>query len=211
MSVYIYDDAIVKDLRKITGDNRVTITVAENVYRVMAMLRNDEIKLPLVTLTRTSWSITNERPHSLKHTGLAVNYDELERFYTSMYVIPIRINYLMDIWTVDQRDNDNLLRELIFYYSVNPTLKVTVPYGLNLSHNFNILYDNEIENNSDINQHIDTGEIRRQTISLYVDDAYLWRSNARGITYVDTDGLYLEINHEVMERVGEGSGEIPSL
>lgn len=95
------------------------------------------------------------------------------------YAIPIQINWQLDIITRDRESNDNLLRELIFHYINYPTLEITIPYGLDINHNFNIFFDSDIDDNSDIVNHMNKGEYFRSTMSLYTDDAYLWKSSLK--------------------------------
>lgn len=204
--VYLYDNAIINDLRRIITDNRITITPFENLIRTISKSENDVISLPIVSITRTNWTILSNRPHAMKFDGALsdislVNQEDTK--VTNLQAIPIRINYLIDVWTRTRLDNDNLFRELIFYYSTNPTLKIQIPYGIDANKNFNIIFDNDVEDNSDIINHKNIGEHFRQTLSFYVDDAYLWKSSYRGKTIIDTDGLYLDINNEVREKIGD--------
>lgn len=209
--VYLYDDAIIKDLRDKISDERVTITPYDNLINSLGKSENDEIKLPIISIARTGWSISDSRPHSMKFTGELSEIRNTgignNKEIVNVYAMPIRINYLLDVWTRRRLDNDNIMRELIFYYSINPTLQITIPYNLGAEKNFNIMFGNDIEDNSNIPEHKNIGEYIRQTIPFYVDDAYLWRSNSRGPTYIDInsiDGFYLDINNgQVIERIGE--------
>lgn len=205
--VYLYDDAIVEDLRTRINDERVTITPYENLINSLAKSEEDEIKLPIISIERTGWSISDARPHAMKFTGDISRIEKNPTKVVNVYAMPIRINYILDVWTKRRLDNDNIMRELIFYYSVNPTLQIKVPYGLEEIRNFNVFFGSDIEDNSNIPEHKNIGEYVRQTIPFYVDDAYLWRSDYRGPTYVDADGLYLDINKgSVIEKV-----EIPEV
>lgn len=207
--VYLYDDAIVKDLRKRISDERVTITPYDNLMNSLGKSENDKIELPIISIARTGWSLSESRPHPMKFIGELSRIDEgevnNEKKIVNVYAMPIRIDYLLDVWTKRRLDNDNIMRELLFYYSIHPTLQVKIPYGLDDYKNFNIMFGTDIEDNSNIPEHVNIGEYIRQTISFYVDDAYLWRSDYHGATYIDIfdeDGFYLEINGKVRERVG---------
>lgn len=200
--VYLYDNAIIQDLRRIINDNRVTITPYDNLIRTIAKSENDIITLPIISIARNGWSIRDERPHAMKFTGEFSGLDD-NKDVVNTYAIPIRIDYTMDVFTKTRLDNDNILRELIFYYSTNPTLSITIPYGLTANKNFNIIFGNDIEDNSDIINHKNIGEHFRQTIPFYVDDAYLWKSSISKKTYIDIDNLYLNINDEITEKVGD--------
>ena len=95
---------------------------------------------------------------------------------TFAQIIPIRINYQMDIFTVDKITGDELVRELIFHIMQNPTLTVDVPYNLNMEHKFNLFLESDVVNNSDTIEHVDKGVKFRNTLTFYTDDAYLFAS-----------------------------------
>lgn len=184
MSVYLYDDAIIKDLRRITGDDRISIQPSDNVFDTIARMNNDEILMPLINVSRIGWGMSDARPHMMKFDGAKVSYDPVEERYSRFQAIPIRIDYQLEVWTNTREENDNILRELIWYYSTHPTLMVKIPYGLDIEHKFNIIFDGDVEDDSDIVNHKNTGRCFRQSLSFYVDDAYLWKSSSRGPTTV---------------------------
>lgn len=199
MSVYKYDESIINNLRKIINDDRIYIVPTDNVFSLIARLSSDEIKLPLISLTRIGWSLSDNKSHVLKFDGAKAEFEysdadkeEIESI-KSLQSIPISINYQMDIWTKDRIDNDNLLRELIFYYSTHPTLLVDIEYDLNIKHRFNIFFDGDIIDNSDIVEHKNRGEYYRQTIGLYTDDAYLWKVSSRKPNIINPELLINDI------------------
>lgn len=176
MSVFLYDNAIVTKLRALTENSNIYIVPPNLQFRTIAKLQEDTVEMPFISLNRTGWGLTSHRPHSMKFSGLKAVVNEEEETTSYLQAIPIRINYLMDVWSKTREENDVLLRELIFYFSINPTLEVTIPYGINQKHNFDLFIDDDIEDNSDIVEQLNHGEYFRQTISLYTDDAYLWKS-----------------------------------
>lgn len=82
----------------------------------------------------------------------------------------------MRIYTADMITADALIREILWYYHLHPTLLVNVPHGLNIKHRFNIFFNAEIENNSDIDNFKNNGTRYRHDLSFYTDDAYLWKA-----------------------------------
>lgn len=172
---YMYDTAIVDNLRSLVNDDRIYICPTDNVFRILARLDSDEIKLPIISLLRTNITLLSSQ-HSMRFNGGIAQINELTGDVDRLQSMPIRINYLLDVWTRTREENDNIIRELIFYYSTNPTLEVTIPYGLNIKHKFNLFFDDNVEDNSDIVEHKNRGEYFRQTLSIYTDDAYLWKS-----------------------------------
>lgn len=176
MSVGLYDKAIVNHFRDILDDERIHILPVEHAIRFTAQLTKDDVKFPLISTTRLNYSI---RSSDINFYGLRQGgYQNRNSDGTSTFeqIIPIRINYQMDIFTVDKRTGDELVRELVFHILLNPTLQVEVPYGLNAKRDFNIYLDSDIVDNSDTIEHLDKGVRFRNTLTFYTDDAYLFAS-----------------------------------
>lgn len=176
MSVGLYDKAIIEHFRSVLDDERIHILPVEHAIRFTAQLAKDDVKFPLISTTRLSYSIRTSdiNFHAMKHGGYQNrNSDGTNTF---AQVIPIRINYQMDIFTVDKRTGDELVRELVFHIMQNPTLEVEVPYGLSMEHKFNLFLDSDIVDNSDTIEHLDKGVKFRNTLTFYTDDAYLFAS-----------------------------------
>lgn len=197
MSVYLYDNAIVDSLRSITKDNRIYITPPDNVIRTIGQI-SDNAKLPMISLSRTGISI-QDTPHFMKFNGDLLSINEEERTSKRIQMIPIRIDYLLDIWTKNREQNDNIVRELVFFFMTHSSMEVEIPFDTaNKKHVFNVFIDSQIEDNSDIVDHMNRGEYFRQTLSLYTDDAYLWKSSTRPATEIDVE-FVIKDNTEEME------------
>lgn len=191
MSAYLYDEAIVNNLREVIGDSRISIMPVDNAMQIIPRMNDDKFDLPLVTLTRTSWRIhSQDVNHSAKYEGATSRIYNGEPYMHNVQVqkfqfVPMEISYALDVWTRTRAENDEFIRELFWYYMTSPTLQVTVPYDLNFNHNFTLFVEEDIEDNSDISQHSQHGEYFRQTIRLMTDDAKLWKSSSRQPTTVD--------------------------
>lgn len=183
MSCVLYDDAIINNLRTLTQDTRIYIEPTENVFGTIGKLENsqDHIQLPLISVARTGWSILNPQ-HMQKFDGALLKSDLEEDYTQRIQCIPIQINYVLDVWSKTRAENDEILRELIFYYHNHPEMEVTIPYGADFKHRFNIFFNSDIEDNSDIVEFKNRGEYFRQSISFYTDDAYLWKTSSRPFT-----------------------------
>lgn len=176
MSVYRYDEAIINHFREILDDERIFILPVEYAIRFTAQLQKDDVRFPLISTTRLNYSI---RQSDVNFTGLrrgGYQNRESNGINTFAQIIPIRIEYQMDVFTVDKRTGDELVRELIFHIMQNPTLQVDVPYDLEMIHNFNIFLESDVVDNSDTIEHLDKGVKFRNTLSFYTDDAYLFAS-----------------------------------
>ena len=190
MSAYLYDEAIVESLRNVIGDNRIQIVPMDRVYDIIPRLNDDKLILPLVTLTRTSWSVNvSEANHAAKYEGATAKiYQPSPKFDTNriqkFQFVPMRLDYSLDVWTRTRQENDEFIRELFWYFIISPTLQIKVPYALDFDHNFNVFISDDVEDNSDVAQHQLKGEYFRQTLHIYTDDAKLWKSSERNPTTV---------------------------
>lgn len=174
MSVHRYDKAIVDHFREIFDDTRIHILPVEQAIRFTGQLRQDDVKFPLISTNRLGWSIrTNDINFNALRTGGYQNRND-NGTNTFAQTIPIRINYQMDVFTVDKISGDELIRELVFHILQNPTLQVEVPYKIGMKHVFNIFLDSDIVDNSDTVEHINKGVLFRNTLTFYTDDAYLF-------------------------------------
>ena len=177
MSVKCYDDAIVKRFRAVFGTNNVYVLPVENAIRFTAQLKRDDVTFPLISTRRLGYSIVGDNVnYNAKMTGSFVRRedDNNNTFATS---IPIRIEYQMDIFTVDRESCDDIVRELIFFFLTRPTLVAHFEYGLDIKQNFTLLMNDDIVDNSDTVEHINNGVMFRNTLTFYVDDARLYMNN----------------------------------
>ena len=202
MSAYLYDEAVIADLRRVVGDNRISIMPSQRAFDIIPRIDEDQFTLPLISLTRTGWSIaSNNVNHSAKYEGSLskIEFDCSKRDYDIQRVqfVPMTISYAVDVWTRTREENGDIIRELYWYFMNSPTLTIKVPYNLDFDHHFNLFVESEIEDNSDIAQHLNTGEYFRQTINIWTDDAKLWKSSSRGPTRI---AAHLEIETQDIEQ-----------
>lgn len=202
MSIYKYEEAIILRMRKLTGDDRIIITPSDNINNVIPRIKNDELKLPLIFMTRNSWGLANSRPHGLKMNGHINNnfplmkeptpineYGKIKR----LQVIPIIFNHTFTVLSKTREENDNIIRELIWLFAIDPTFEINVPYTLNIPHVFTLSILNDITDASPISSHSDIGEYFSQSFTTTCNDAYLWKSSEHYPTRICIDG---KINNE---------------
>lgn len=176
MSVKCYDDAIIANFRNIFNDGTISILPVENAIRFSAQLRKDDVDFPMISTTRLGYSIVSSNVNqSAKTIGSFVVRDGKNNNVFAQS-IPIRIEYQLDIFTVDRWTCDEITRELIFYFYQHPTLVAHFDYGLDIDHNFNLFLNDDIVDNSDTVDHADKGVMFRNTLTFYTDDARLFRS-----------------------------------
>ena len=176
MSVKCYDDAIIEKFRSVFNSNTITILPVENAIRFTSQLKRDNVLFPMISTTRLGYSIINDNVNfSAKMTG---SYAKRDGQNNNIFAqsIPIRIEYQMDVMTVDRESCDDIVRELIFFFHQHPTLIAHFEYGLNFDHKFNLFLNDDIVDNSDTVEHINNGVLFRNTLTFYTDDSRLFAS-----------------------------------
>lgn len=175
MSVKSYDDAIINNFRQVFNDETISILPVENAIRFSAQLQKDDVTFPMISTTRLGYSIRNSDVNfNAKMIGSFKGRNGLNDNMFAQ-VIPIRIEYQLDVFTVERAVGDEIVRELIFYFMQHPTLKAHFDYGLNIDHNFNLFLNDDIVDNSDTVEHVNSGVMFRNTLTFYTDDAVLFR------------------------------------
>lgn len=198
MSVYLYDKAIAEVFNDITGDS-IMIQPPEIAIRNTAQLNGDLIQFPLVSINRTGYNLRFEELNfNALHKGGTVRINDNSNISMAR-IIPIRIEYQVDIFTVDKKLNDEITRELLFYWSLHPTHIVHVPYGINIDHKYNLLLDEPIVDNSDTVNHVNDGVMFRSTFTMYCPDAYLWAGKEVQTPKLDISLNIKKVNGELEE------------
>lgn len=172
--LYLYDEAIVNKFKQLFKDSRITIQPPENAIRYAAQLEGDDTTFPLISLNRGNWSIRGSDVNFAQSRTGVLNRVNDNNTLSVMRVLPIRLEYQLDVYTVDRKSNDEIHRELLFYFLNNPTLEVEIPYTLNTSHVFNLMFNDDITDNSDTVEHVNKGVLYRFTSTWYCNDAYLF-------------------------------------
>ena len=176
MSFGCYDKAIIEKFQKLFNTGNVHILPVEDALRFTSQLNRDDVEFPLISTTRLGITIlSSEVNQTQKTTGHLVRRDGYNNNVFAQS-IPIRIEYQLDIFTVERWACDEITRELIFYFYQHPTLVAHFDYGLNIEHNFNLFLNDDVVDNSDTIEHVNTGVKFRNTLTFYTDDARLVRS-----------------------------------
>lgn len=189
MSVYLYDEAIVDRLRKVTGDSRIHIVPPDLSVSFFAQFDKDKVEYPAIVVSRGSTINVNQGLYNqvslLKGQTVRLNSDE--NTVSKIKTLPIRVEWNIDIYAVDRYTCDEIVRELVFYLMTYPRFSVKVPYGVDIDQNFDIVVSPEISDNTDLVEFPNTGEIFRETISIYTENAHLYSSHRQYLTRVAPD------------------------
>lgn len=133
MAIRYYDDIIAAKLKKWIPDNsklRVLKTdETKRLFETKADDTNDKpIKLPFISLSRSNdiellSSIKNFRSFN----GLTIS--KTQESTLQMNVIPIKVEYQLDIYTKTYEEGDEYLRNFLFKLINNPQIVIDIPYN----------------------------------------------------------------------------------
>lgn len=191
MSQTLYDEAIIKKLRFWTQDSKVSISDPDSLFSYRAdASENDKIVLPMISLNRGPIRLlrTGKVPMAKEGFKLQAN----DKKIAHLRAIPIQLRYQLDVYARKRAESDNLVRELVFKLVNNPRLEIEIPYeDSKYTHKFTLTLDDDVEDNSDVAQHLEKGEYYRMTLNIVIEDAYLFDYRAK-----DTVSLDLAVNDE---------------
>ena len=197
MSVSLYDNALIEKLRKWTAGTPIYITSVDEsrrLFEILADTTNDKnIKLPLIALSRPGgYSISNKNKRPL--TFNASTFQITEARGAKVNIIPLDINYQIDVYTRYLEEADEYARNLIFNIVNYPKLTVILPYeDLGIKHDANIRLVSDVDDNSDIPQRLISGQFTRFTLKFNIDDAYLFDVRIH-------DNISITSNAEAIEK-----------
>ncbi len=195
MSANLYDRALVSKLQNWIKDDTITITSPDETKRLFqykADTTNDKpIQLPLIALRRKpTISILNVSKKPLMYDGKLDSYSIESGKTSELNAIPIQLDYNIDIYTRYEEECLEYVRNFVYNIINYPKLTVEIPYNnANIKHNSNIRLLSEIQDNSDIPERLVPGQFTRYTLSIYVDDAYLWNYKIKDIKTIEIEDI----------------------
>lgn len=191
MSVRLYDEALTNKIIEWVKDPNLRVLKPQEtaeLFRMQADLKNDKpISLPLIALSRDTkirLLNTNKQPRTYDgfkiraydNNGNEVVLDKTQK----LNVIPIQLEYQLDIYTQHLAEADEYLREFAFKFVNNPNVVIEIPYNnCKLKHESTVWCDNDVEDNSDIPQRLFPTQFTRYTFHLTIDNAYLFSAPAK--------------------------------
>lgn len=178
MALNLYDKAVVDKIKRWVKDANATITSpgeTRRLFEYRADITNDApIQLPLIAVRRDP-SVTIRNPYKNSKTFDGAVIQATTQRIELLNVVPISINYQLDIYCRYQEEADEYARNFIFNLINYPKLTVDIPYNdSNIIHDSNINLGEELLDNSDIPERLIPGQFTRYTIMFTVNDAYLF-------------------------------------
>ena len=195
MSTYMYDIMLNNKFQRWTKGTDVTYTGPDETRRffeIMADKSDDKsLKFPMICLRRDlgyTIGLYGKRPTS---------FDGFRRDITSLNaknvnIIPITINYQVDVYTRYYQEADDYMRNIIFNIINYPKLEVEVKYrNIDFQHVANILPGQQVVDNSNISERLIPGQFTRLSYSFSIDDAYLWDVRIKDSLKIDLCDLHI--------------------
>lgn len=190
MSVYLYDKALIDAMQEITGDSRIKIVSPDLAIQYLAQVSKDKVNFPAIVLSRGPVRLNDYRNQVAALKGQSAKVDDDNKIVKAR-LIPMRIEWTIDVFAVDRFTCDEIIRELVFFFTSYPRFNVRVPYDLDIDQNFDVLMSPEIEDNSDLIEFTNRGEYFRETLTVYTENAHMFSSYEMYPTKV---GATLEID-----------------
>lgn len=179
MAFEYYDDALAGKLMKWTPTNlQLRVLKPDDTKRLMELKADDsrdkQLRLPFIALSRNNeieLLLNVKNPRSFD--GLALNKTGEKTL--QMNVIPVKLQYQLDIFAKTQAEAEQYVREYLFKLINNPVIKIVIPYnGQEVPQIANIKVLSNVADTSDIPQRLFVGQFTRWTIQLEILDAFLY-------------------------------------
>lgn len=206
--IHLYDESLIKKLKfwtENTAVNVYSVSETERLFQVTADKTYDSnIKLPIICLRRDQgFRILNYNKKPLSFDGMTLRADAISA--RVLNAIPISIPYQIDVYTRYQKENDMYMRNLIFNIINYPTLQINISYkDYSYTHNANIRITSSNVDVSHSNIKLFPDQFCRQTLSIDIDDAYLWDIRDRGVVTISDSALQIKSDNAEFELPDAG-------
>ena len=187
MAVRFYDDALVEKIKKwLPEETNLRILKPDETKRLfknLADIKNDApLTLPLIALSRKARiRIQNTNKKPLTFDGMKIRaYDENDNplpqdSVIKLNAVPMELEYQLDIYTKKLVEADEYMRNFVFNFINYPNVIITIPYNdCKLQHESTVYLNQDVEDTSDIPERLVPGEFTRYSLSLVIDNAYLF-------------------------------------
>ena len=209
MSATLYDNALLKKIKNWVRDSNIRITGPDETRRVFeyrADQNNDKpIELPLIALSRDSeMEIKDTQKKPLTYDGERIlksqyinDKNKTERKVMQLNAIPIKLSYQIDIYTRYFEEGEEYVRNFIFNLINYPKMQIELPYNnCKEIKNCSISLNSTVSDNSSVSERLIPGQFTRKTISISINDAYLWDTRTRTAATI-CEEPYIDITTDV--------------
>lgn len=179
MALRYYDDAVVAKLKRwIPSNMTLRVLKPDETKRFLETQADDKkdepLALPLMSLSRNTDIELLQTTKCLKSfQGLAIH--RTEDVTVEMNVIPVKLDYQLDLYTRTYEEGDNLLREFLFKLINNPKIIIGIPYNdIYVQATANIRVSSTVSDTSAVSERLFSGQFTRWTINFEIQDAHLY-------------------------------------
>lgn len=195
--IYLYDDAIVDDLRKSfqvpdgSSEPVVKVVDPEGIPSLAAQVQEDKIQFPIIALKRRPGvTIDTDRTNFTRiKKGVQSVVDPATNQLYYEKAVPIVLEYEMSVLATRTADQDELVRELLFKYTSMYFLTITLPYECSRKVRFGVIINptEQIENKSATFEYISEGRLYETVIPLKCEGCVLVSYTPASLTRVITE------------------------
>lgn len=175
--VYLYDNAICDDLNQSLGSDTVRVIDPEGAVDIIAQIKDDNIKFPVLVVTRDgNYSVDTRRLNfTLAHKGIPVSIDLDTNLLYNERVMPIDLKYNITVLATNTADMDELVKELIFKYIHMFFLTIELPYESRRKLRFGVVLDSDgsVEQTSGSVEYMQGGTLYQAIIPLKCEGCVL--------------------------------------
>lgn len=212
MSVTLYDRALTEKIKSWVLDADTTILSPEEtttLLRIKADKREDApIQLPLITIKRGR-DITIREAGNHPRTREGKVFNSGCGISDHLNAVPVNINYTINIYARTLEQADEYVRNFVFNFINYPRMRILIPYNDSmLAYKSYITLQDTITDNSDIPERIVPGMFFRMTLSIALNDAYLFSYNHRKIPKVVSVIVEFEEDEPQEDTLSGGNGGI---
>ena len=179
MAIRYYDDAISEKMKKwIPDGSNLRVLKPDESKRLFELKADDSgdapIKLPFIALSRDKdFELLSNVKNNKSFDGIRIERDIDQSML--MNVIPIKVEYQLDIYTKTYEEGDEYVRNFLFKLINNPALSIDIPYNDSwLHHRAYLRVLSTVSDTSDIQEHLFAGQFTRWSIKLELQDAFLF-------------------------------------
>lgn len=173
MSVTLYDNALLEKIKPVF--NNVVISPPDMAFQRSAELNKGDVKVPLLSIYRENYTLNRDNFNMMRtRRGRKTEYVNSEKSGVRMVKsLPIRIDYVLDVWAKEREVVDKMVAELLFWLVENPMITITIPNTTDMTQDFKLTIE-DMTDNSDVMSFEERGRIYRVSIPFYIDQAQLY-------------------------------------
>ena len=177
MAIRLYDEAIYEKIKKWVKDPNMRVlspNESSRLFQLRADQTNDKpITLPLIAISRGSNIDIATTKRALTEDGQHIYATEDRSLVLN--AIPMELSYQLDIYCKYFNEADEYLRNFLFNLINYPKISIEIPYNnTKIIHNSTIRVASPVADTSDIPERLISGQFTRLSISIKIDDAYMF-------------------------------------